>query len=485
MLSRRSRVSMSHKHAHAASRREHATHLETLQLSENEISLSTQASIVSSTRPNWIMPLTSNARCYSNAILAISMMVYIAACGCKEIATPGAVSPTGVAAKQVTVIEARLESWPETIRVQGSLLAYEDAVVGSKLAGRVAEVAVDLGSVVQRGDLLVSLMRDEMDLRVELAEAQLEQACAAVGITPTDDENQFDVHRSPGAMMELALVNEAQSNVNRARPLVSSRAMTEGEFDSLVAQFKAAQARYNAALNTAAEQVSLIGVRRKELALARQTVVDSQITAPFAGVVGERRVSPGEYVQAGQTVVTLVRADRLRFTAGVPESRAAAIQVGQRVEIESDEASPLVTAISRVSPTVMQSSRSILIEADVPNPDLKLQAGIFAEAELVVDPNSQAIVVPTSAVSRFAGVQKVWMVVDGVAKQQTVRTGREDGARIEIVEGLSPGSVLVRSAAEGHDGPVVAVAAAPGATRQANLQDSSSAVREVSSGGAQ
>jgi RND family efflux transporter MFP subunit len=422
-----------------------------------------------------------------NTILAMSILICAAASSCKDAATPSVARPADVAAKEVTVIEARLESWPETIRVQGSLLAYEDAVVGSKLAGRVAEVAVDLGSVVQRGELLVSLMRDEMDLRVELAEAQLEQACAAVGITPSDDENQFDVHRSPGAMMELALVNEAQSNVNRARPLVGSRAMTEGEFDALVAQFKAAQARYNAALNTAAEQVSLIGVRRKELALAKQMVADSQIVAPFAGVVGERRVSPGEYVQAGQTVVTLVRADRLRFTAGVPESRAAVIQVGQRVEIECDEAgaSPLVTAISRVSPTVMQSSRSILIEADVQNPELKLQAGLFAEAELVVDPNSQAVVVPASAVSRFAGVQKVWLVAGGVAKQQTVRTGREDETRVEIVEGISPGSVLVLNAAEGQDGPVVAVAAELGATRQANLQDSSSAVREISSGGAQ
>jgi RND family efflux transporter MFP subunit len=185
--------------------------------------------------------------------------------------------------------------------------------------------------------------------------------------------------------------------------------------------------------------------------------------------------------------VTLVRADRLRFTAGVPESRAHAIKVGQRVEIECEEAgnSPVITAISRISPTVTQSSRSILIEADVPNADLKLQAGLFAEAELVVDPNSQAIIVPASAVSRFAGVQKVWIVVDGVAKQQTVRTGREDKSRVEIVEGLASGSQLVLNAADGHDGPVVAIEPSPSATRQANLPDTSSAVREVSSAGAQ
>ena len=144
-------------------------------------------------------------------------------------------------------------------------------------------------------------------------------------------------------------------------------------------------------------------------------------------------------MQAGQAVVTLVRADRLRFTAGVPESRAgrdSSRASASKFELGGRDATPLVAAISRVSPTVMQSSRSILIEADVPNPTLELQAGLFAEAELVVDPDAQAIVVPASAVSRFAGVQKVWLVADGVAKQQTVRTGREDDGRVEILDGL-------------------------------------------------
>jgi hypothetical protein len=175
----------------------------------------------------------------------------------------------------------------------------------------------------------------------------------------------------------------------------------------------------------------------------------------------------------------------LRFTAGVPESRAAAIRVGQRVEIECEEAGPtaIVSALSRVSPTVMQSSRSILIEADVPNPELKLQAGLFAEAELVVDPNSQAVVVPASAVSRFAGVQKVWVAVDGVARQQTVRTGREDGTRIEILEGLVAGAVVVRDASDGHDGPIVAIQQTS-AAQQAQLPQTSMPTRTGTSGGA-
>jgi RND family efflux transporter MFP subunit len=406
--------------------------------------------------------------------------------GCHKSDTPAVTNVAPVVAKEVVVAAARLEPWPETIRVQGSLLAYEDAVVGSKLAGRVASVNVDIGSIVKAGDPLVQLVRTELDLRVQLAEAQLRQACAAIGLTPESDEIKYDAQIAPGVMMEQALLHEAQANVDRARPLVATRAITQGEYDTLMALLKAAQARYHSALNLVGEQVSVIGVRRKELALAKQAVVDSQTLAPFDGVIGDRRVSPGEFVQAGQAVVTLVRADKLRFTAGVPESRAASVKVGQRIEIQFGEqgTKPLAATVSRVSPTVMQSSRSILIQADVPNPALSLQAGLFGEADLIVDSDSMAVVVPKSAVSRFAGVEKVWLVADGVAKQHTVRTGREGPNRVEIVDGLEVGNVLVLNSADGHDGPVVAVKDPVAEPLQAQFPDSSS-VKESPGGGAQ
>ena len=410
------------------------------------------------------------------------LLLAMAIVGCNKPApATNTVSRENAAAKEVAVVRARVESWPQTIRMQGSLLAYEDAVIGSKLAGRVAEVAVDLGSVIRNGEVLVKLVRSELDLRVGLAEAQLQQACAAVGITPAEDETRFDPTTAPGVNMEQAMVSEAQSTVNRAKQLLSSRAVTEQEFDTMVAQLKAAQARYNAAVNTVGEQISMIGVRRKELALARQMVTDSEVVAPFDGVVGERLVSPGEFVAAGQAVVTLVRADVLRFTAGIPESRAAEIHVGQQLQIKSGMNIPAAidTKLSRVSPTVMQATRSILIEADVPNPSLELQAGLFAEAEVVVDPNAQSIVVPFTAVSRFAGVQKVWIVEDGVAKQQTIRTGREEADRVEILEGLADGAIVVLNANDGHDGPIVAREGYSEATPREEAPQTSSAIRHT------
>jgi hypothetical protein len=154
----------------------------------------------------------------------------------------------------------------------------------------------------------------------------------------------------------------------------------------------------------------------------------------------------------------LVRADRLRFTAGVPESRAAAVRPGQTVRIfgVAPGGEPLLAQVSRVSPRVSAATRSVVIEADVANQQVALQAGLFAEAEIVVDPEAQALVAPKSAVVRFAGVQKVWLVTDDQARQQTIVTGREDATRLEILGGAPAGALVVLEARDGYDGPVIA-----------------------------
>lgn len=411
-------------------------------------------------------------------ILAAAALGPLAMVGCRTGDTSsGEAAATPAAPRRVVVVHATRQAWPRTVAVQGSLLAHDDSIIGSKLAGRVDSVAVDLGSHVRRGDSLVLLDRSELALEGQLAEANLQQACAAIGLKPDADESQVQYANSPRVELEQALVDEAQAAVTRAERLLPTRAITGAEYDALVAQLKAAQARYDSAVNAVAEQISLIGVRRKELALAQQRLVDAAILAPFDGIVAERRVAPGEYVQVGQAVVTLVRTDQLRFTAGVPESQAGPIRSGQPVEIRiPGRAAPVAAAISRVSPTVLATSRSVRIEADVANPDLDLAAGLFAEAEVVVDADAQALVAPASAVSRFAGVQKVWLVADGVARQQSIRTGRETAERVEVLDGLQAGDAVIRTAAEGRDGPVIAVTAKAGGDQLSavskNLDDS-------------
>ena len=403
------------------------------------------------------MPPTSFGKL--NGFSAMATLLSVVAAGCQRASAPNAAADaaTPAAAIEVTVVEARLEPWPQTVRIQGSLLADEDALVGSTIAGRVDSIDVDLGSIVKRGAVLVTLDRSELELLVKQAEAQLHQACAAIGLTPDKSESELDLSASPPVMLEQALVEEAQAAADRAKQLLPTKAISATEYDAVVAQLKAAQARHASAKNSVSEQISLSGVRRADLALARQRLADATIVAPFDAIVASRHISPGEYLQVGQAVVSLVRVDRLRFTAGVPERRAAAIRVGQPVHLRlAGSETSVVAHVSRLSPTVMQTSRSVRIEADVANANLQLQAGLFAEADVIVDAAAQALALPGAAVSQFAGVQKVWLVEDGQARQQTVRTGRRGEGRVEILDGIGAGAIVIGNASEGRAGQVIA-----------------------------
>jgi len=195
---------------------------------------------------------------------------------------------------QVVVVEATSQAWPRTISVQGSLLDDDQAIVGAKLAGRVDDVLIDLGSVVKKGQPLVVFDNRDLELGVRQAEAQLLQATAAIGRTPQDDELQIKREQSPLVMLERALVDEAQAAVARAQTLRPRGVVTESEYERVEAQLKTAEARYRAALNSVGEKIALITVRKAELAIAQQKLADAQIIAPFDSIVQMKNVSPGE-----------------------------------------------------------------------------------------------------------------------------------------------------------------------------------------------
>ncbi len=234
-------------------------------------------------------------------------------------------------------------------------------------------------------------------------------------------------------LVEKALLDEAHENLQRARQLSKSNSISAVELQRQIAAEQVAQARYQLALNTVDESIAQIRVRRAELDLARQNLHDGVVAAPFDGVVQQRHVAVGAYVQVGDPVVTLVRTNPLRFRSGVPERKAMDLQLDQEVRIFVEgEPQPLISRITRISPALDMSSRSLDIEADVPNPDGRWRAGLFAEAEIVVDPNDQALAVPVGAVVEFAGVQKVWIVQDRCGPRATrpnrtpkLRAGRD------------------------------------------------------------
>jgi RND family efflux transporter MFP subunit len=358
---------------------------------------------------------------------------------------------------EAEVVHVGLASWPTVVRAQGSLVADELTVVGTKVPGRVAEVHIDLGNVVRAGDRLVTLDQSEFRLQIAQVEAQLAQAYSAVGLKPGDDPDQLDREGSPPAREASAIWNKAKADVVRTRQLLAQNAITEIENEQAQMAERVAEAQYASTLNSVSGLIAAIHVRAAELAMARQRLEDTVVFAPFDGIVHQRHVAPGSYVQVGEAMATIVRTNRLRFRATLPERHAHRLAIGQqvRVRVES-EREPRVALITRISPVVDELSRALLFEADVDNQDGALRSGLFAEAEVVLDPTAVAITVPPEAVTEFAGVEKVWKVVDGQSREQVVRTGQRREQGIVILEGITAGDVILRNGGQGRPARIVA-----------------------------
>lgn len=393
------------------------------------------------------------------ALAAFYFAMAVVSVGCQGSVTPPP-APTAEDAPPtpVHVTSASVQEWPSTVRVQGSLMADEQAVVGSRVNGLVRSVMVDLGSVVKKGERITELQKDEFTLKVTHAEAQLRQAKARLGLKPDDPLSKLDRLLAPTVRQEQAMLDEARAKAERARRLLSQKAISVEEVQLLDTALGVADARYQSSLNGVDEQIALLGVYQAEVDIARQELEDTEIVAPFDGVVQDRHAAPGVYLQAGAPVITLVRINPLRFRAGVPERYALQVRPGQTVHlIVEGEPQPIQAQISRVAPALDMASRSLIVEADVPNPGGKLRTGLFAEADIVLDPHARALAVPLASVKEFAGIEKVWVIREGKAKEAQVRTGRRNGGRVEILDGLNAGDVVASDAREGKTGPVVVV----------------------------
>jgi RND family efflux transporter MFP subunit len=346
--------------------------------------------------------------------------------------------------RPVRVVAAEVGPLPRTVTVTGTLAADEEVVAGFKVAGRVSEIAVDLGSPVRKGQVLARLDPTDFRLRVEQAEAALRQVRAGLGLPGDGSVESVDPGKTAMVREARAVLEEARLNRDRMAQLWEKNYIARSEADASVSRLLVAESRYQAALEEVRNRQELLAERRSGLALARQQLADAVLIAPIDGAVRERRASVGEYLAAGAPVYALVRIHPLRLRVAATERDAPSVRVGQAVQVRL-EGDPAVHSgrIARVSPSLQEQNRTLIVEAEVANRDGKLRPGSFARAEIVVEADRTAVMVPISTVVTFAGLEKVFVVQDGKALEKRIRTGRRSGDRIEILEGVAEGEPVV------------------------------------------
>lgn len=339
----------------------------------------------------------------------------------------------------------RVEEMPvgTSVNVTGTLAAQDEATLSVKVPGRLSTIAVDLGSVVRRGQVVAQVEQQDYRLRVQQADAALQQARARLGLAPQGDSDRFDPETTGTVRQARAVLEEARQNRQRVVQLVESGVVARAEYESADASFKVAQARYQDAVEEIRNRQALLSQRRTELSLARQALADTTVVAPFDGLVQERVASVGEYLGAAAPVVTIVRVNPLRFRGEVPERDAATVRAGQQVRVTVEGDGGLYAGrIVRLSPTINQQNRVLVIEAEIANPGA-LRPGGFARAEIVTNSGDMAVTVPANAVVTFAGIEKVITVENGKAREKPITTGRRADTWTEVLTGVGVGEAVV------------------------------------------
>lgn len=292
----------------------------------------------------------------------------------------------------VELAEVVSEAMPDELSAVGSLRSNESVILRPEISGRISRISFRDGTPVARGAVLI-----EFDAAVQQAELQQAQA-------------------------NLSL---AESNFRRTSDLFERRFISQSARDEAVSRREVARA----------------AVQLAEAQLARMRIV-----APFAGTVGIRNVSVGDYVKDGEELVNLEDVSVLKLDFRLPEIHHASLRVGQAVEVSSDAlpGGVIAATIDAIDPLVDTQGRAVVMRASLPNADNKLRPGMFARVRVTLDARPSVPVVPEEALMPAAGNRMfVYRVVDGVAHRVEVRTGARRGNRVEIVEGLGLGDVVV------------------------------------------
>lgn len=376
--------------------------------------------------------------------LIIVLLSATVAVACDRAGADAPASPADAAVINVTTAGVVEEPITRFIRVSGTLTAQEDAEVAAEVAGRVIATPVERGSRVSANDSLIRLVAAEGEAQAIEAQANAAQIEARLGMA---NGAPFAVDTVPEVANAAAALQLARTEFERARMLHKQQLLSQAEFDQRSAQTEATERQYDMARNTAAQQYQSLLAARARVTLAQKALSDTTVRAPFAGVVGERFVSVGDYVTRGTKVATVMRVDPLRVELTVPEQFVSVVAAGRAVTFEVDAypGETFVGQVRFVSPSVAAATRALTLEAIVPNGNHRLKPGFFATAQIEQANRLPGLLVPATAVRTVSGTARVFVVNGDRVEERVVMVGQAVGDRVEVTSGVTAGERVVAS----------------------------------------
>ncbi|OPX89634.1 MAG: Multidrug export protein AcrE precursor [Pelotomaculum sp. PtaB.Bin104] len=366
------------------------------------------------------------------AVILLASIVAMAACG--PIGSKAGEQDTVNVSKAI----AHTGSLSGGTVAGGKLEALQSANVVPKIAGKVAGIPVDVGSVVSEGDLLVSLDAAELGALVDLYAAQLDKA----------RNSDLPAQKNQA---ELALANAeasfktAEADYQRSRQLRDSAVISAQLFEQSEKQYIQAKATYEAAQNSLSILLNATipeTIRQCEAQLkkAQADFANTVIKAPISGVVTARYINPGEMAGTTQPVITIVNLDTVVVSVNVNENQINKINMGRqlKVRVGSVQNEPFTGTVTNIALAANSSSKAYPVKIQIPNPRHVLKPGMFAEVFLNTG-NEDGIIIPREALATSEEKSFVWVINNGVVARREVVAGQSDGKNVVIRSGLKEG----------------------------------------------
>jgi RND family efflux transporter MFP subunit len=385
-----------------------------------------------------------------------------------------------VAQQQPTTIDVKtaqavVKPIPTYVEATGNLASDAQTDVAPAVAGKVVQVNFDVGSYVTQGSVLLRLDDRDARIRIEQAEAQVQQQRSAVeqatanlrqtqvrlGVKDGETFRIEDFSQVKSVQANLVLAERELGRAERlfatgdvSRQIVDQRRATR---DALLGQLD--EARSNAAvaikaIDTARSAVNAarsgVETAQTQVDQARKSLSDTVVYSPISGYVAERTADLGEYISPSAPntkIATIVRTSTLRLRIDVPEAQIGKIAVGQGISMQTS-AYPdrsFAGTVVRVLPNVNVTARTLTVEAEVPNSEGLLKPGQFATVRITQSKPENAVMIPASAVKTEGDINKVFVVVDGAARERLVQTGLLENDLIQIKQGLNEGDTVAIS----------------------------------------
>ncbi|QTA81064.1 Efflux transporter, RND family [Desulfonema limicola] len=291
----------------------------------------------------------------------------------------------------VEVTDVIVSSSNNEIKTVGTLLANESVVMRSEVNGRITAIDFNEGEAVSRDMVLFSLDQSVLTAELEKAKANL------------------DLH---------------WADYNRAKSLLKERAISERERDQAFALWK---------------------LDKANMQVIQAQLDKTVIRAPFDGTLGLRKVSTGDFINAGQELINIEDTSKLKVEFKIPEIHSSLARPGQKVLLESDAFPGEVfeAEVYAVNPRIDSQARNLELRAVMENRDQKLRPGQFVRVSLEVGTDESALFVPEQALISQPKRQFVWKIEQGSTHMTEVTIGKREKGMVQIVKGLEPGDTVI------------------------------------------